>query len=454
MGAGAWCAAACAGVLLLSPWLALSDEAPESIDPAASCVTSECHGEVADHPRVHWSGFEKAGECQKCHDPDGDRHEFSLDDSAESCFQCHEDLAKAVASAETVHDALEDGCLDCHHPHGGEDAMLMRGVVDEDLRPVCFECHDEDILQKAVTHGPADAGACNQCHDPHASSNPNLLLAQGLELCGECHEEIAEDIEGAQFIHDPAEEDCVNCHNPHSGPYDGMLFAEGRKLCGECHDDVVEEAEQASVDHQPALNDDECISCHSPHAANSEPNLKAPQIDLCLSCHDEPLKSGNSVLKDMKAWLDANPLWHKPIEEDHCSGCHRPHGGNNSRLLADPFPTTFYTSFEIGKYALCFSCHEETLATKERTRALTGFRDGDRNLHFLHVNKKKRGRTCRACHDMHASSGPRQIRDAVPYGKWMMPLHFEKGENGGSCQPGCHESASYDRERPGEGEKE
>jgi hypothetical protein len=84
--------------------------------------------------------------------------------------------------------------------------------------------------------------------------------------------------------------------------------------------------------------------------------------------------------------------------------------------------------------------------TVRSTRKLTNFRDGDRNLHFLHVNKEKRGRTCRACHEVHASAYPLQLREKVPYGKWMMPLNYKKRESGGSCHPGCHELEAYDRD--------
>jgi hypothetical protein len=83
--------------------------------------------------------------------------------------------------------------------------------------------------------------------------------------------------------------------------------------------------------------------------------------------------------------------------------------------------------------------------TVQWTRTLTGFRDGDRNLHFLHVNKEKRGRTCRACHELHAAENSVQIRQEVSYGKWLMPINFTKEETGGSCHPGCHRIKAYDR---------
>jgi predicted CXXCH cytochrome family protein len=149
-----------------------------------------------------------------------------------------------------------------------------------------------------------------------------------------------------------------------------------------------------------------------------------------------------------------NKQWHDPIRKDGCVACHKPHGSENFRLLKASFPPGFYANFDLDGYALCFSCHEDLALTVERTRTLTNFRDGDRNLHFLHVNKANRGRTCRACHDVHASPEPLQIRERVRFGKWLMPIHFEKKETGGSCHPGCHAIKTYDRDAEDFSEKQ
>ncbi len=421
---------------------------PERIDPAASCVNSDCHASTVAGAVLHWPKLAEPKQCQRCHEVDGDQHEFESDDSVEACLGCHEELAAKMGKAQIRHEAAEDGCLDCHDPHGGETKAMLVDVKEDDLRPLCFTCHDEDILQQEFEHGPAAGGECNMCHDLHASDLSNLLIAEGMKLCGDCHEEVAEAIAESEHVHDPAEDDCTDCHNPHSGPAPNMLRAEGRKLCDECHDDIVSIAEDSAVDHAPATTEDECVTCHSPHAGNSAPNLRKPQRELCLGCHDRRVKSGRETLQDIEAWLRENDVWHKPVIEDDCSGCHNPHGSEHFRLLKEPFPARFYTSFEVGKYALCFSCHEKTVVTTKKTRSLTGFRNGDVNMHFLHVNREKRGRSCRACHEMHASEQPLHISERVPYGRWMMPINYDKSETGGSCRPGCHDLKGYDRETP------
>ena len=76
---------------------------------------------------------------------------------------------------------------------------------------------------------------------------------------------------------------------------------------------------------------------------------------------------------------------------------------------------------------------------------VTGFRNGEENLHFKHVNKIDKGRTCRACHDFHASPNPKHIKTQTKFGNWEFKLNYQKTETGGSCWPGCHVQRKYDR---------
>jgi predicted CXXCH cytochrome family protein len=114
-------------------------------------------------------------------------------------------------------------------------------------------------------------------------------------------------------------------------------------------------------------------------------------------------------------------------------------------MLRENFPAKFYAGYNPDNYKLCFMCHEKSLASDEKTTTLTAFRNGNQNLHFVHVNKTVKGRTCRACHDAHATNNPRHIRDSVPFNAWRLPVGFEKNTGGGSCLPGCHKMYSYDR---------
>jgi len=91
---------------------------------------------------------------------------------------------------------------------------------------------------------------------------------------------------------------------------------------------------------------------------------------------------------------------------------------------------------------------EEKIVSERYTTKDTDFRNGQLNLHYLHVNKEKDALTCRACHGDHASNQPKLIRDTARFGSWEIPLQFKKSNTGGSCLAGCHGEYAYNRVNP------
>ena len=146
------------------------------------------------------------------------------------------------------------------------------------------------------------------------------------------------------------------------------------------------------------------------------------------------------------ALVEGSEFPHGPVADGDCVACHDPHASPNFRVLKERYPRRYYAPFSFRSYGLCFTCHDKPFILNEETDWLTGFRDGHRNLHFLHVNRKEKGRKCTNCHDIHASIKPKHIRETSVFGTWEMELLFEKTETGGSCDPGCHEQRSYDRD--------
>jgi len=208
----------------------------------------------------------------------------------------------------------------------------------------------------------------------------------------------------------------------------------------------------------------ECSSCHDVHntfavdkPANKPSNylLKMTMAgsQLCLACHNKELETGKGTIKDLKGFLDANKGGQGPLKGKPCVSCHNPHGSDYWRLLVKYYVPSFYISYADGQYSLCFSCHDKdafkVLRTTKETAQLTSFRDGDKNLHFVHVNKISKGRTCRTCHEVCAecqSSGlPKHMKGSILFSGWNMPMNFTLNMNGGSCAPGCHGEKLYSR---------
>lgn len=301
--------------------------------------------------------------------------------------------------------------------------------------------------QAVSSHAPFEAGECGLCHDGGSANKPGPAIRPVAENCLSCHEDLGTSMSQGQVKHPPAQKDCAACHNPHNSRFAKLLLGKPDRLCTNCHTKIAR-LMQADVQHGALSQGAGCASCHDPHVANVQKLLRMLPYDLCVSCHgkDGVKDQDGKTLTNFKQLLAKNKVHHSPVAEKDCSACHKTHGGDNFRLLVEPYPARFYASFDPREYALCFGCHEEELVTAERTTSATRFRDGKRNLHYVHVKKPKRGRTCRACHEVHASEQSFQIRNGVPYGPrgWILKLHYQQDKRGGSCRKTCHGEKRYD----------
>jgi predicted CXXCH cytochrome family protein len=359
--------------------------------------------------------------------------------AGKACDDCH----KRVVSSK-VQCLLAKGqmCVLCHEiPVEGGPARLV-----EAPEPLCFKCHAKDTFKGSFAHGPFAVGACITCHDPHGGNVPGMLRVTDPQMCLGCHADMRARFTNARFRHKAAVTRCTACHSPHMSDQRHILKTDVPGLCGQCHEKIVKDYQTAAVKHSPVTEAPACMNCHDPHAAQESSLLLADGLDICLKCHDKTVKAGQNDLADIKQLLESNPEHHGPIQDRNCSGCHNPHSSPYFRLLTDDYPKGFYSPYFPSRYALCFRCHDSGLARDERTTTLTGFRDGDRNLHFVHVNRASNGRTCRSCHEVHASVSPKYIGQIVPFGKWKLPIKFVKTDDGGGCEPGCHEAQKYDRQ--------
>ncbi|MCA8960626.1 MAG: hypothetical protein KDC38_08945 [Planctomycetes bacterium] len=106
---------------------------------------------------------------------------------------------------------LEKQCRKCH---AQEQSFLITGPAG----PLCEQCHDEfyaKLDSSERQHGPAAAGQCLLCHDPHESQIDHLLVRDEPELCAFCHTD-----QTLWFRDDhPEVKDgaCLPCHDPHAG---------------------------------------------------------------------------------------------------------------------------------------------------------------------------------------------------------------------------------------------
>ena len=438
---------ACA-LVILSAGLLAAAEVPPTTPPAPKpttateqCASETCHASIVNRKVMHGPVAQK--KCLECHRYDDPaQHRFkSAFPKEQPCGQCHDMKHKAV-----VHQPVQEGkCTACHDPHGSD---FKNSLVADPTHGLCLSCHkQEDYSKRKFVHGPVMTGACTVCHEAHFSSQPKLLLQPARDLCVSCHKEVVPKTGEALSVHAPVKDNCVGCHDPHASDLKYELKQAAPNLCFSCHKDVKDSLAAGTVVHGVTTQEGGCSICHVSHFSKLPKLQKLPQPEECLGCHDRELKAADGrMLPNMAAMLKDNPQHHGPIRLGSCTACHQPHVGNHSRLLIAEYPPEFYAPFQIERYGLCFRCHSPDLVLQSQEGAgLTRFRDGDKNLHWLHVNQPK-GRTCRACHEVHASRQPFHVRESVPFGAggWMLAINYQQTQKGGSCTPGCHTERTYD----------
>jgi predicted CXXCH cytochrome family protein len=421
-----------------------------SVADAGSCVTSECHSGVTQHETVH--SPVKEGNCLGCHKQKTAVHPAKkgqpsfvlIADGAKLCYKCH-DKGKGWVMHEPVR---EGDCLSCHRPHGSAGPFLLD--VGENQRSLCFECHDSEPFEQEFVHGPVSLGVCTYCHTPHKTTQRGLLKDKPQELCLGCHADFAKGMKDAKIVHSAvSKQTCIACHNPHASAEKGLLKYKSERLCFQCHTDIDRKFRLSKTKHTALYKDAKCGNCHLVHFAEYESLLFKEEMELCIGCHNKDDKTKSDALRNIQKELEGkNKKLHGPLKEKKCSLCHDPHGGEHAKLIKGAYPGTFYAPYRSGIYDFCFSCHDGNMLKSEYTTKDTSFRNGDQNLHFLHVVNDRKGRSCNSCHESHASDGQKLIsKKGASFGEWRVPIRFEMTDTGGSCVPGCHSMVAYDRKK-------
>ena len=344
-----------------------------------------------------------------------------------------------------------------------------QSALERSINKSCISCHEKDVKRfaKARIHAPVRAGACSFCHLDHGPENKLILLGREDRLCARCHDlgsEASRAVHGGFAIEGSR---CTECHDPHGGERAGFIyerrhppFAEGdcgschgkpaqgwkiagniSKACRECHDEIGREKYPHS-----ALAAQGCLGCHRAHAAGEKALLRARRPALCFTCHPRPRFAQQTI--------------HDPVREGDCAACHPTHGAANERLLSRPFPIVQYAPYATERYGLCQECHDVGALTDPARGSETGFSDGTRNLHALHLRDRvsqselgtrvQPGVTCRNCHDPHSTEFPRLIRRELDCnGVPCVMIEYKKIGAGGKCFGGCHAAQSYLPRQPG-----
>ena len=417
---------------------------------ADSCISPQCHAPMQSKAYVHQPVLED--ECSHCHKkispihPNPAAQGFALrHDLSELCYRCH-----SVFTGSTLHQPVAlHACLNCHDPHSSDQPYLL--PVGEDLSELCYSCHTRKSLKADADygHGPVISGYCTYCHSPHASAHDSLLTKSIRDLCLACHVDFINGLANARFVHSAmTESECTSCHQVHGGDEQYLLTRRGDKLCYDCHPGIADIIEEARSVHAVLKSGDQCGNCHMVHYSDNANLLLNDSMQLCFDCHGADASNIGGRAPNIKKEIDNRDVLHGPLADGKCTPCHDPHASSGPMLLKGQYPSGFYAPYDPERYSFCFSCHEEDILSATAEGA-TDFRNGNNNLHLIHVGDARKGRTCKACHAPHAGENSHLIsKSGVAFGDWRVPLRHDANETGGSCVPGCHQKQSYDRVNP------
>ncbi len=150
-------------------------------DVNSTCVRCHVGGSTMEWPA---SAHADAGVlCTECHKVKEPYKPFDLGIKTAMCSECHADQASLFDLPS--HHPVREGkmhCVDCHNPHGAEEAMLKTDNVND----LCFTCHADKEGPFLYEHEPVTED-CLTCHNAKGAVNNNLLELDEATLCLRCH---------------------------------------------------------------------------------------------------------------------------------------------------------------------------------------------------------------------------------------------------------------------------
>jgi DmsE family decaheme c-type cytochrome len=262
------------------------------------------------------------------------------------CASCHEEVAKAMDRTphyrmkfQSAKEAGATGCEACHGPGsahaeaGGDVTKIIsfKTLSSKEANQRCQACHgygNEHSNFTRTAHASNDVG-CVDCHSPHKSKEPRLLVKSQPELCYTCHTEMrAEFSKPYRHRVNQGLVQCTDCHNEHGGYVGKQLRATAAQdqVCFKCH---TEKQGPFVYEHLPVKTEG-CSACHTPHGSTNPRLLKTSQVNLlCLQCHS--LTHNVASTAPIGPSKDQNGRWQA------CTMCHSAvHGSNTGAYLNKP----------------------------------------------------------------------------------------------------------------------
>lgn len=273
------------------------------------------------------------------------------------------------------HDATNTiTCVNCHAPHPGGSALLVRDAAQDVLCKTCHNPTGQASSMALVALHTVNTGAtivdCGSCHDPHGaqdSTDPHTsITAPNLSLIrDDTAKYVAGALEPAIFQVRPDNFAFGNGDTPYNG------------VCQTCHQATTYHRNDGSVDNSHNLGTN-CIQCHA-HENGFLPSA-------CTDCHNQPQDNGDGVpLGGRRAVVGEFPTdpahghyGSVSVDDNDCLVCHQltahqsgvvvlvdPDDGNTTYSFEQP--TDLTGDPDVSNF--CANCHDADGATRLTTPA-------------------------------------------------------------------------------------
>jgi len=251
-------------------------------------------------------------------------------------------------------------CADCHggNPNATvqEEAMSEAagfiGVPDRtEIPSLCGSCHanvdlmrqynlptdqfakyQESFHGQQLAKGDTKVATCYDCHDGHATREPNdpqasVYVLNVPKLCASCHADkdymAGYDIPTDQYdlyvssVHgiallqnqDTRAPNCATCHGTHGAAPPG--FGEVANVCGSCHTATQNYYLQSPHSDTSNPNSPDCVRCHGRYDVHqpTEENFLGTDPRHCGECHTENSTVGKTVAELYQTLTDADSAY-------------------------------------------------------------------------------------------------------------------------------------------------
>lgn len=290
---------------------------------------------------------------------------------SDDCTQCHLESAHGTEFEADLETSVHEGfaCLDCH---AGMDTDPHRETAVTAGMDACGECHF-DVAEDYEAHGSATVGSedipvCSDCHGDHhilpsSAEDAPTHPANLPRTCGQCHENLDLTTKYQALLDHPIE---LYEHSIHGRIRDGE--ADRAASCGDCHA-TEGSAHQilAPGDPRSAINHfnipGTCGRCHGAVEEEFWEGIHGQLVargetgsPVCTNCHGE---HGILPPNDPRS-----PVSRARLAEQTCTPCHESAQLNERYELPAGRLATFIDTYhglktKAGDHTVanCASCH-------------------------------------------------------------------------------------------------